>query len=266
MFNAGSPKHNLQQQSRFMVLPVEVRLTIYEYALATSQEITLRSPAELAVRLDIRGDQDYRSDFEICSYTNLLLVCRQILQEAVRIFYSGNKFDYSIITVKSRSIRYWGMHLQFMTNVSIDYMDHSPFLPHCESAQVDGRIATQIQFVDCSCPNLRTFTLHILNYYMRHLHESLGNNSRTSSALLAMKHRVKWLGIVTSGNELTLQGFRQIIAPREDWLLHYLSKWPGISIDEYQKSGLQKRDKDDLTHAIMLFWLCPRTGVGPREN
>ena len=76
--------------------------------------------------------------------------------------------------------------------------------------------------------------------------------------------------IITHGNRRAVMDLGRVIAPGGGWLVRELDEWPGISIDEYQKVGMEERADDSAAgQKIRMFCLWPalrRCVLDRREN
>lgn len=259
-----------------MDLPTELRLQIYEYALFGPRDTTLRSPKDLEVRKNRHGQRIRPSTSPNIRQPNLLLASKKVFTEATPIFYDTHPFHYTILpTVPSTQgvLRHFLLHLHLMQHISIDDTLHNSAT---DISQVDRLVSTRIRSVTNGCPNLRTFTLHLVTRFEnRDLHQRLPSGSQTAVELSRLAARIEdrtycleWIAIVTHGRSLALKDLRDGIAPVERWVLRQPGEWPGVSIDEYQKRGMEERADGNSCQRIRMFYLWPgmRRVVEGREG
>lgn len=259
-----------------MNLATEIRLMVYEYALSGLKDIILRSREDLEVRKSRHGQRVPVSRKLRIRATGLLLVSRTVFTEAMPVFYDMNRFHYTILpTVASVQgvLRHFNMHLDLMQYVSIDYMLHTAA---SDISEVDKLVSTRVRSVINDCPNLRTFTLHLLTAFdYKDLDRGLSAESETASELSKLAgrledptHSIDWIAIVTHGSSQALSSLRDGIAPCHEWVQRLPAGWPDISIDEYQKSGIETREDGHMPQKIRMFYLWPamRKRIKEREE
>ena len=76
------------------------------------------------------------------------------------------------------------------------------------------------------------------------------------------------IALVTHGKEQALEGLRGGVAPLSEWIVRQFAEWPDISIDGYQKRGIEGREEDGTGQEIRMFCLWPaiRRCIGEREE
>lgn len=248
-----------------MDLPPELRLKVYEYALSGPHDVTLRSPKVLEVRKGRHGQPVRPSDSPRIQNVSILMTSKKVFTEAMPIFYDMNRFHYTILpTVPSVQgvLRHFMLHLHLMQHVSIDYMLHTYA---SDISEVDRLVSTRIRSVTNGCPNLRTFTLHLLTYFNNEdLSRGLPASSQTTleMSILAARfqdrtYRLEWIAIVTHGNSRALVDLRDGIAPCGDWVGRVAVEWPDISIDDYQKEGIERREDGGANQKVRMYYLWP---------
>lgn len=248
-----------------MNLPTELRLDVYEYAFSSPKDVTLRSPKDLEVRKGRHGQRVRSPISPGIGNISLLIASRRVFTEAIPIFYYMNRFHYTILpTVPSVQgvLRHFLMHLHLMQHISIDYMLHASA---SDISEADRLVSTRIQSVTNGCPNLRTFTLHLLTFFQNYdLHRNLSSDSRTALELsrLAARlpdatNRLESISIVTHGHDLFLTDLLDGIAPRSCWTVCRPLEWPDISIDEHQKEGMERREDGVVCQQTWRYYLWP---------
>ena len=261
---------------RFMALSTELRLAVYNFTLSGPHDVTLRSPKDLEVRRNWRGQRLPSSERPIIRKVGVLMASKQVYSEAMPIFYDMNRFHYTIVpSVASVQgvLPHFTMHLHFMQDVSIDYMLHTAAR---DISEADRLVSTRIQSVIDRCPNLRTFKLHLLTFFEnKHLHRAFPADSRTAVQLSRLAARLQdptycleYIAIVAHGNRGALVGLRDGIAPSDEWVVRELCEWPDISIDGYQEEGMERREDGRVSQKIRMFYLWPdmRRHVGERDE
>ena len=260
---AAIPLTTLQVQPfRFKDLPTELRLKLYEYVLSSPYDVTLRSRNDLEVRRNRYGERVRPSASPKIRNINILMTSKKIFTEAIPIFYNLNQFHYSILrTVPSVQgvLSHFMLHLHLMQHVSIDYM-LSTYA--CHISEVDRLVSTRVKSINDGCPRLRTFTLHLLTFYKNEdLNRNLPSNSQTAFELSRMAARyqdrtcrLEDISIVTHGNLLALLALQNGVGV---WVDSVRMEWPGISIDDYQKEGIRRRESGDPDQEIREYHLVP---------
>ena len=248
-----------------MDLATELRLMMYEQALSSSKEITLRSPKDLEVRKNRHGQRVRPPNRPQIRNISILIVSKKLFAEATPVFYAMNRFHYTILpTVPSVQgvLRHFAMHLHLMQHVSIDYALHTSA---SDVSEVDRLVSTRLRSVINGCPNLRTFTLPLLTFFENTaLHQGLSGGSQTALELGRLAARLEdrtycldWICIVTHGNSVALLDLRNGVATGEDWVMRLPAQWPVISIDEYQSEGIERRADGDASQKIRMYYLWP---------
>ncbi len=74
------------------------------------------------------------------------------------------------------------------------------------------------------------------------------------------------MAIVAHGASDALAALRYSIAPANEWLVLRAPEWPDISIDEYQKEGIERREDGDRSQEIKMFYLRPVCVEGLRDE
>ena len=70
-------------------------------------------------------------------------------------------------------------------------------------------------------------------------------------------YRLEWIAIVTHGNSRALVDLRDGIAPCGDWVGRVAVEWPDISIDDYQKEGIERREDGGANQKVRMYYLWP---------
>ena len=247
-----------------MDLPTELRLTTYNYALSTRKGDILRPLKDLEVRRSRCGLWVLRrSHGPKFQNIGILMASKNVLTEALPVFYQTNGFHYSILpTVASVqcTLPHFLLHLHLMQHVSIDYMLHTTA---SEINNVDGVLSTRISSIVDGCPSLRTFTLHLLTFWKTdQLHLRLSAGSQTASELsrLAARlenrtQRLEWITVVVHGDSLSFVDLLSGVAAISNWRTRAVKKWPFMSIDGYQKEAMERRQDGDASQKIRMYRL-----------
>ena len=162
------------QPFRFMDLPTEIRLIIYDFALAGSKHTKLYRPRQLEecrdgvetwndqIRVENWNDQDI-----IIRNIGILMASKTAWKEAMPVFYRTNHFYYIFWTLiwppKSSAVIplcEWSTSLHFMQYVSMNCRLLGIEYLHITRVSLILRLAKGIIN---GCPNLRTFTLQLLS-------------------------------------------------------------------------------------------------------
>lgn len=176
----------------FTTLPLEIRLQIYGYNLSSFKR-TLRR----------REDCDQHTKIKVFD-TGLLAVNEQLNAETVPLLYANHTFHYSVSSrpsIPSHS-------LKWLKHASIGFTTRAG-LP------ADAILATRIQELAASSPNLRTLTLHVIEIdsnasSMKGVQQlsPVGHWARAARGLLP---RLDRLSIITCGVWARREDFRQFI-------------------------------------------------------
>ncbi len=247
-------------RASLMGLPAELRKQIFEEALTVYRDdhqprLREREFLEIPKGMspDARDFYDMPSgpfEIRICEIA-LMLVSHQAHTEAVEVFYRVNKFHYTVYF--TRFIFYFNWcprackrpdefpfhsQLEWMRDLSIDVMGTN-LHPH---TKIDSHIASHIELISATCPNLRKFTLHLLWENGReHTQEALRGQSFTADALAVMKVRDRISIIGTAPlrpvGHLGYADLRTAVAPEDCWDSSVLDDWPEISIQNQFYKG-----------------------------
>lgn len=179
----------------FLLLPLELRMTIYEILLATSHP--LRPPHEPGRAQDALAPAQNMFD------TTLLRINRQVHEEANQTFYRKNLFNYTIIKSGLMKLRPNPTHPLrancLVNKIHMTRITMNLTLPN-HSYRNKLAIADYLRQVLENCPLLRTFTLtpqkdhSCVNRFPRHIFEFLKthehkNNEEPCPAAYSMDYR-----------------------------------------------------------------------------
>lgn len=150
-------------------LAPELRFTIYEYALSTEERTILRTPEERF--LFTKPMRDYLRYPATKPFNNsLLMVSKQVHQEARPVFYKQNIFQNFVHTSYAsyppQMHGHFAHYLPLLQHVRIEFTDNiDGGYSSIILGASDSRIALRLEMVRLSCPRLRTILLHIVTPY-----------------------------------------------------------------------------------------------------
>ena len=153
------------QPFRFMDLPTEIRLIVYDLALAGSKHTTLCRPRQLL--LCRHGIGNWNDQNLIIRNIGILMASKTALKEAMPVFYRTNHSRFTFFTfiwpAESSAVIplcKWSTNLHFMQYVSMNCRLLGIEYLHITLVSQILRLAKGIIN---GCPNLRTFTLQLLS-------------------------------------------------------------------------------------------------------
>ena len=186
------------EESRFMALPSELRLLIYEHLIASENNLLLRKRSELEhfsppanfCKLGPNNKIELCFHTPVLDMTSLLQVNKQIRKEAAPLFYSNHTFHHSINSVlpsggfaelaqQHDNIQlqihhistktFTHPHIAFMKYISLDYCSPYPFVGSAGIHQtlpsfherVDFELRMCLSRLNEEALNLRTLRLSI---------------------------------------------------------------------------------------------------------
>jgi len=232
---------------RFMNLPTELRIKIYEECLQSPKGVTLRLPAELADVLyypwkKVRPAQTIKD-------TAILRINHKSYDEALAVFYAKNRFHY----LKQKDITCWpprfAVHLSMMRHISLEYNDiffHTEHLQQHSATSDDANIECLVMQLMQHSPRLQTFSLYAISPPRFSACQDQRISDAAATAVRLLKARLDRLTIVTYGHQDYLEAFRMAIAPGTQWRLQHLGDWPRVTMHWKQYRQIYLRPSADL--------------------
>ena len=204
----------------FMTLPAEIRLRIYVFVFAPSQNSLLKSYRKFFYH--------QRAPVHNC----ILRVNKQIYREALPEFHSSNTFHFIVDgRVQSGRIQIRATHEKHVKHLSIDM--RTRFTP-----REDRMLATEMEVLGQQFTSLKTLTLHfILEIWSGDSAEypRRGSGKNTAFALRGLLSTLSRMSIVVYGSPDNFAWWRESIAPEKNaWLQEQVVSSPDSMPTVYQ--------------------------------
>ncbi|KAG8525289.1 uncharacterized protein KY384_008933 [Bacidia gigantensis] len=158
----------------FLVVPPEIRVRIYKYTLASTAK-SLRPPRKVTVGPDGRRRLTRalrHSDGTILkqAFNAVLLLNRQIHEEAIHVFYSINHFQFTVdrppATFFAPPVQIPGPEPRLLESRRADLIRHMSLkIPEFNEGKIgifDKYISYYVKCIRNHCPLVRHFSLHIV--------------------------------------------------------------------------------------------------------
>lgn len=211
--------------SLFNELPPELRLKVYEYALATPEILAF-------VR------EDYLHRGEICAWSlsmfqgvALLRSSWKIYDEALPAFYAVNHFHFELFAdwKYSKPSTSLSNHIAMIRHISLGAWLDEPWL-------TDDLCASHLQELLYRFPRLHNLAFFVFKGYPRVPCPSL---NETAGILRDLRQRLDSMTIMVNfDDEENLQGLRDVIAPHDEWRHETGEDWHDYIVGPSGQAGV----------------------------
>ena len=211
--------------SLFNELPSELRLKVYEYALATPEILSI-------VR------KDYLQPGEICAWSPsifqsaaLLRSSWKIYNEALPAFYAVNYFEFDLFADWNYSKRSTTLsnHIAMIRHIYVGAWIDKPWL-------TDDLCASRLKEILHRFPRLHSFAFFFYRGYPRVPCPSL---NETAETLRDLRQRLDCMTIMFNfDDDENLQGLRDVIAPHDEWRHETGEGWHGYIVEPSGQAGV----------------------------